>query len=104
MIPIVILWTCKDLFEARTIAKILLEKRLIACASLLSPVESLYRWEGKIEEAKECKVFLKTSSNHFENVKETILAHSSYEVPEILELKVERGNPAYLEWLIKEIS
>lgn len=104
MTPILILWTCKDLEEARRMAKILLEKRLIACASMISPVESLFRWEGTIEEAKECKVFLKTGALHFEAVKEIILSHSSYQIPEILEITIERGNPSYLEWLVQEIS
>lgn len=99
MQPIVILWTCKDLFEAKRVAQALLEEKIIACASIVPKVVSLFSWQGKIETAEECKVFLKSDARHFEAVKEKILLFSSYEVPEILELEVGRGNPAYLAWL-----
>ncbi len=103
MKPIVILWTCKDTSEAKRIAQVLLEERLIACASIVPQVLSLFSWQGKIETAEECKVFLKSDARHFEAVKEKILLHCSYEVPEILELEVDRGNPAYLSWLQSEL-
>ncbi len=101
--PILIIWTCKDLKEGRKVAKNLLEKRLIACASIVPAVESLFQWEGKVEISKESKVFLKTDSRHFKAVQEQILAECSYEVPEILGLPIEQGNPDYLDWLQKEL-
>ncbi len=101
--PILILWTCKDRDEARRIATALLEKRLVACASIIPIVESLFLWDGKIDHAEECKVFFKTDSRHFSAVQEEILAGCSYEVPEILGLSIEQGNPTYLNWLQKEL-
>jgi len=101
--PILILWTCKELEEARRIAKALLEERLIACASILPAVESLFHWQGKIDLAEECKVFLKTDERHFEAIQKKILSRCSYEVPEILQIEIKQGNPAYLAWMQKEL-
>jgi periplasmic divalent cation tolerance protein len=104
MQPILILWTCKDSEEGKQIAKALLEQRLIACASIIPSVESFFHWQGKIEHAQESKVFLKTVRQHFFAVRDYILTHSSYEIPEILELRIEQGNPAYLAWLQNEVK
>ena len=102
MQPILILWTCKERREAEEIAKALLEQRLIACASIIPAVHSIFRWEGKIEQAEECKVFLKTVRSHFLAVQDYIRAHCSYDVPEIFQLSIEQGNPGYLAWLQDE--
>lgn len=101
--PILILWTCKDRLEAEKIAEALLEERLIACASIMPGVLSLFHWEGKIERAEECKVFLKSDARHFEALREKIAMECSYEVPEILEIEIKRANPAYLDWLQNEL-
>ena len=104
MQPILILWTCKDSDEAHRIAKELLEQRLVACASILPRVESFFHWQGKIEHAQECKVFLKTVRRHFVSIRDYILGHCSYEIPEIIELEIKQGNPAYLTWLQSEVE
>ena len=104
MQPILILWTCKNADEARGIVQELLDQRLIACASIIPQVESLFRWQGKIEHAQECKVFLKTVRRHFFHVRDYIIDHSSYEIPEIIELKIEQDNPAYLAWVQSEVK
>ena len=101
---IYIFWTCRDQQEAKTIIHGLLAQRLIACASILPEVESIYRWEGKIEESREVKVILKSSSNHFETVQSYIQKKCSYEVPEILQVDIVRGNPSYLAWVVQETS
>ena len=103
MQPILVLWTCESAQEARRVAKILLEKRLVACASF-SPVESLFHWEGKVEHAQEYKIFFKTHARHFQALSQEILRHASYEVPEILRLDLTDGNPHYLNWLETELS
>lgn len=99
---IYVFWTCRDLEEGRRVARGLLERRLIACASLIPHVESIYRWEGKIEQGNEVKALLKTRRELFEGVREYIIEHCSYEVPEICEVHVERGNPPYLKWIMNE--
>lgn len=99
---IYIFWTCKEREEAKEIIFGLLSQRLIACASLFPDVESIYRWEGKIEESKEVKVILKTQAEHFEAICKYILEKGSYQVPEILQVNISKGNPRYLSWIQEE--
>ncbi|WP_339044622.1 divalent-cation tolerance protein CutA [Cardinium endosymbiont of Tipula unca] len=82
----------------------LLENHLIACASIIPEVESIYRWQGEIQSDQETKVILKTSSDYFDKVKDYIKKHCSYEMAEILQVDVTNGNPAYLSWVLEEIN
>ena len=99
---IYIFWTCRDEIEAKQIIYKLLDQRLIACASLLPKIESIYRWQGKIEESQEVKVIIKTLSQHFDAIQNYIQMHSTYEVPEILQVDIAQGNPSYLQWITQE--
>lgn len=99
---IYIFWTCRNREEAKKIASLLLEQHLIACASILPEIESIYRWEGKVEEGKEVKVLLKTQEGLFDSICALICKHGSYEVPEISQIDVAKSNPRYLSWLIAE--
>jgi len=101
---IYVFWTCRDKVEAKKIVHELLAQRLIACASLFPEVESIYRWEGKIEQNQEVKVVLKTLLQHFDAVQRTIQMHCSYEVPEILQVDIVQGNPRYLSWVAQETA
>ncbi len=101
---IYVFWTCRDLEEGRRVARGLVERRLIACASLIPHVESIYRWEGKIEQGNEAKAILKTKKELFEDVKAYILEHCSYEVPEICAVNIDGGNLRYLQWVANETS
>lgn len=101
---IYIFWTCRDHGEAKTIIHELLDQRLIACASIFPGVESIYRWEGKIEQSQEVKVVLKTAQRHFDAVQIHIRAHCSYEVPEIVQVAIVQGNPGYLSWVAAETA
>jgi periplasmic divalent cation tolerance protein len=101
---IYIFWTCRSTQEAKKIIHRLLELRLIACASLFPQIESIYRWEGKIEESLEVKVILKTAAKHFAAVQHTIQTDCSYEVPEILQVDIAQGNPHYLSWIVQETA
>ncbi len=99
---IYIFWTCRDKVEAKQIIRALLEKRWIACASIFPEVESIYRWEGKVEESVEVKVILKTEDQHFDAIQSYIQSHCSYEVPEIIQVNIAGGNPGYLSWVREE--
>ncbi|EKE08761.1 MAG: hypothetical protein ACD_17C00008G0002 [uncultured bacterium] len=101
---IYIFWTCRDKDEAKRIVHELLDRKLIACASIFPEIESIYRWEGKMEEGREIKVILKTLPKCFDAIQKYIQSHCSYEVPEILQVDVIQGNPAYLAWVANEIS
>ncbi len=92
-------WTCRDLEEARKIARALLEKKLIACANIIPQMESLYSWKGKIETDHEVKVIFKTRDTHFSAIKDYIEKNGSYEVPEISKIYLDEINDSYLQWL-----
>lgn len=101
---IYIFWSCRNKTEAKQIIHALLNKKLIACASILPEVESIYRWEGVIEEGSEVKVILKTLARHFEAVQHVIQTQCSYEVPEIVQVAVAQGNARYLAWVAHETA
>lgn len=99
---ILILVTAKNKREAKKIAKSLLEARLIACANIVSGVESMFWWEGKVDSAKEVLLVLKTTTKNFSKCEKEILALHSYKTPEIISLPITKGNSAYLKWINQE--
>ncbi len=99
---IYVFWSCKDKIEAKRVIDKLLDQRLIACASIFPEVESIYRWEGKPTKVKEVKVLLKTIPVNFEAIQDSILKDCSYEVPEIVQVDITRGNPRYVSWVREE--
>lgn len=101
---IYIFWTAANREEAKKISRALIEKELVACASILPDVESIYHWKGKVEEKREVKVILKTLISCYNAIQEYIINHGSYEVPEILEIPIDQGNPRYLSWIFEEIE
>jgi periplasmic divalent cation tolerance protein len=96
---IIVIVTAPSKQEAEKIAQHLLDKRLIACANIIGPVSSVFRWSGKTEHAEEYLLLLKSRKDLFEKLSETVKALHSYEVPEILVLPVVGGSEAYLSWL-----
>ena len=96
---IVILTTCASEEEAVKIAKALVENCLAACINIVSPVRSIYRWQGKICDEKEWLLIIKTGRERFEELESKIKSLHSYSVPEIICLPVLEGSLAYLEWL-----
>ena len=91
--------TTKDKHEARAIATGLLEKKLIACANIVKGVESLFFWEGKIDEADEVMLILKTKASLMEEIIKTVKSLHSYQVPEIIAVPIQEGNQPYLDWV-----
>jgi len=95
----VVLVTCGSEEEALKIARSLVEERLAACVNLVSPVRSIYRWEGKVWDEKEWLLIIKTQKQRFEEVEKKVKALHSYSVPEIIGLPIIEGASSYLEWL-----
>jgi periplasmic divalent cation tolerance protein len=96
---IVVFVTCGSEEEATNIAKTLVEERLAACVNMISPVRSIYRWEGKIWDEKEWMLVIKTQKKRFEDLEKKVKSLHSYSVPEIIALPIVEGFASYLKWL-----
>ncbi len=88
--------------EAEYLARIVLEKRLAACANIYAPIRSLYWWQDTLEKAEEAILILKAPRRLYPAIEKEILAHHSYQTPAILEIPLGRGLPAYLQWIAAE--
>ena len=88
--------------RAEALVDVLLEQRLIACANLIGPMRSRYRWQGRIESAEEVLLVMKAPTQRFEELRDAIVREHGYSVPEILALPVESGLDAYLAWVHAE--
>jgi len=99
MPPIIVFMTTASKREAQRIVQTLLEKRLIACANILGPVESRFRWQDKINRAKEFLVLMKSDQKLFQELSKAVKERHSYDVPEIVAVPIEAGFKPYLEWL-----
>jgi periplasmic divalent cation tolerance protein len=94
-----VLTTASSSEESKKIARALVESRLAACVNIIPKIESVYRWEGKVEEAQEYLLLIKTTAEVFPHLREMIQRLHSYEVPECIALSVDDGSPAYLKWI-----
>jgi periplasmic divalent cation tolerance protein len=94
--------TCPDLEDARRIGKILIAERLAACVNILPKMESHYWWNGKIESDQEAVLIAKTRADAREALQARVIDLHPYEVPCVVFLPVEGGNPDYLDWITRE--
>jgi len=85
--------------EARRIARELVERKLAACVNIVPQVESVYRWQGKIENAQEWLLVIKTRADVLERLQAAIRELHSYDVPEFVVLGIESGSEDYLRWI-----
>jgi periplasmic divalent cation tolerance protein len=100
----IVLTTAGSEEEAAKIAHELVERRLAACVNIVPKMTSVYRWQGKVEEAAEWLLIVKTTAGVFAEVRQTIAAIHSYEVPECICLMIEDGSPNYLQWIGESVS
>ncbi|MDD5350344.1 MAG: divalent-cation tolerance protein CutA [Chthoniobacteraceae bacterium] len=98
-IPLLVWTTFPEPESARRIARTLVEERFAACANVLGGVESVYRWQGKVESAAEVWVLFKTTREAYPRLETRLKALHPYELPEIIALKPDCGLPAYLQWI-----
>lgn len=96
--------TTKNKAEAQAIGRALVEKKLAACANVLSPMESVYRWEGKVETADEAVLIIKTTGKMRDKVVTFVKALHSYEVPCIVFYDLHGGNKDYLKWIAANVG
>jgi periplasmic divalent cation tolerance protein len=97
----IVLSTCGSRNEAEKIGRDLVRRRLAACVNIV-PVSSCYRWKGRITLSREHLIIAKTRSEFFRKLKNRILALHSYELPELVSLRIHGGYEPYLKWMDKE--
>lgn len=88
--------------EATKIARAVIEARAAACAQVLGPITSTYRWEGEVVTDEEFLVRMKTSSACYTDLEQCVLEVHGYEVPEIIATPVTHGHQEYLDWIDEE--
>src|SRR5436189_5694690 len=98
---IVVFMTAASGEEAARLAEMLVGAQLAACVQILPEMESVYRWQGKIERQSEILLLAKTTEDKFEELEREVRALHSYETPEIIAVPVTAGSAAYLEWLTR---
>ncbi|MBM3332575.1 divalent-cation tolerance protein CutA [candidate division WOR-3 bacterium] len=84
---------------ARRIARALVDSRLAACVQIVGPIESVYRWQGKIETASEWLCLIKTTRARLRAIAAMVQKHHPYDTPELVALPISAGSRRYLEWL-----
>jgi periplasmic divalent cation tolerance protein len=89
---------------AERLADALVAKRLAACINILPPCRSVYRWQGAVQHEEEHPVLIKTTRAVYAELEAEIRAHHPYELPEIIAVPIERGLPAYLDWVAAETA
>jgi periplasmic divalent cation tolerance protein len=90
--------------SAREAASRLVESGLAACANILPGLTSIYRWQGKIEEADEVLLMIKTTREAYPLLESSLKACHPYELPEIIAVGADAGLPGYLDWVAQETS
>ncbi len=104
MAGIIVFTTTPTLKSAKTLARLLVTKKLAACVSVKDGFVSFYPWKRRIESARETLLFIKTSKKNFHKVKKTIQAMHSYELPEIVSVTITQASAEYLSWLNKVLA
>jgi periplasmic divalent cation tolerance protein len=91
--------TLPDDEAARALARVLVESNLAACVTVGAPVDSLYHWQGAIENAREVPLTAKTRADRYADVARAIAASHPYELPEIVAVPIIEGSADYLAWI-----
>ena len=102
--PIVVFLTASSGEEATRLADLLIGAHLAACVQILPEMESVYRWQGKIERQSEILLIAKTNAAKFADLEREVRALHSYETPEIVAVPIIAGSTPYLEWLAASLN
>ncbi|HUY12336.1 MAG TPA: divalent-cation tolerance protein CutA [Terriglobia bacterium] len=96
---IVVFITARNMLESKKIARHLVQAELAACVNIIHPIRSIYRWQGKIEDDRECLLIAKSTRGLFREIEAEVKKVHSYKTPEILCLPVVDGSADYLGWI-----
>jgi len=102
METLLVITNCPDEESANTIALAAVEAKLAACVNILPRVQSVYRWQGKVESASEIPLFFKSTTGSYPALETCIRERHPYALPEIIALPLSQGLPAYLNWVAEE--
>ena len=100
----IVLTTAGSEEEAQKIAHHFVESRIAACVNIVPGISSVYRWQGKVEAAREWLLLIKTRADAFEKIREAITELHSYELPECICLTIEDGSANYLQWIAESVA
>jgi len=95
----IVLSTAGSVEEARKTARYLVENRLAACVNIVPQIESIYRWQGRVESSSEWLLLIKTSSGNVPSVEDAIRELHSYDLPECIAIVIDGGSSEYLDWI-----
>ena len=84
------------------IGRNLVEKRLVACAQILGPIQSIYRWKGAVENASEWLLLMKSKASLYPSIEKEIQCQHPYELPEIIATDIDKGLAGYMDWVVSE--
>lgn len=97
-----IVTTADDRGVIEKIGRDLVEKRLVACAQILGPIQSIYRWKGAVENADEWLLLMKSKVSLYPAIEEEIQRQHPYELPEIIAINIDKGLAGYVDWVANE--
>ena len=100
----VVLVTAPDVATAESMVKVLVEEGVVACGNVVSGLTSIYRWQGKVEQAAEAMVVFKTTARGADRLIERVPELHPYDVPEVLVLPVEAAHLPYVQWIDQNVS
>ena len=96
--------TFPDADTARKIVREIIDANLAACGNVIPQIESIYRWQGKVEESKEVLLIIKTTEAAAARVKDAIREMHSYELPECIVISITDGSESYLKWIAESVD
>jgi periplasmic divalent cation tolerance protein len=99
---LLVLTNLPDRAAAERIAELLIGRQLAACVNILAPCRSVYRWKGAVQHDEEHPMLIKTTAERYAALEHAIRGAHPYELPEIIAVSIERGLPAYLDWVAAE--
>jgi len=102
MSALLVLTNLPERAAAERLAGLLVEKRLAACVNVLAPCRSVYRWQGAVRHDEEHPMLIKTTAERYPALEQALRSGHPYELPEIIAVPIERGLPAYLQWVAAE--